>query len=482
MPVPTNRRDASGPAIVVRGARQHNLKNIDVAFPLGVVTVVCGVSGSGKSTLVEDILMKAAAKKLHRAVGSPRRGRTDAIDGLERVDKIISVDQTPIGGSPASNPATYSGLFDLIRELFARMPEAKIRGYAPGRFSFNQPGGRCEACEGAGQRRIEMHFLPDVWVACEACGGARYTAETLLVKFRGKSIADVLDMKIEAALELFASVPKIRRVLQTLYDVGLGYVSLGQSGPTLSGGEAQRVKLAAELARPDTGRTLYVLDEPTTGLHMDDVKKLLAVVHRLADLGNTVVIIEHNLDVIKTADWVIDLGPEAGEAGGPSRRPGGPGGRRRRRAIASPGPILKGGPRGEPALEGAPALRPPSRCPRAHRSSRARRQKELGHARSPSASGKLDGRRWHTKDRVGRNGKPVRLARDGQHPGADRRSSFEAAANLAVDWSQAHRRPRRVRSGTATPSCPRSDDGPRVGPGRSRFRVAAGRFQENPHR
>ena len=316
IPVPTNRRPAGAgqPALVVRGARHHNLKDIDVAFPLGVVTVVTGVSGSGKSSLVEEILWKAAAQSLHRAQVTP--GAHDAIEGLEQIDKVISVDQTPLGSTPTSTPGTYSGAFDLIRELFAKLPEAKVRGYTPRRFSFNQPGGRCEACEGAGQKRIEMHFLPDVWVTCEACGGSRYTPETLAVKFRGRTIADVLAMTVDAALELFASVPKIRRVLQTLHDVGLGYIPLGQAAPTLSGGEAQRVKLAAELARPDTGRTLYILDEPTTGLHFDDVRKLLAVVHRLADLGNTVVIIEHNLEVIKTADWVIDLGPEAGLDGG----------------------------------------------------------------------------------------------------------------------------------------------------------------------
>jgi excinuclease ABC subunit A len=426
VPVPTNRRDASGPTIVVRGARQNNLRDITVAFPLGVVTVVTGVSGSGKSTLVEDILMKAAAKKLHRAAVTP--GAHSRIDGLERVDKVISVDQTPIGGTPASNPATYSGLFDLIRELFAKMPEAKLRGYSPGRFSFNLAGGRCEACEGAGQRRIEMHFLPDVWVACEACGGARYTAETLAVKYRGKSIADVLEMKIDAALELFASMPKIRRILQTLADVGLGYVSLGQAGPTLSGGEAQRVKLAAELAKPDTGKTLYILDEPTTGLHMDDVKKLLAVVHRLADLGNTVVIIEHNLDVIKTADWVIDLGPEAGEAGGLVVCEGPP------ECVASTkesltGQILKG------ALEAGPHEERIRFDPEAaarvliEQAREAARAQVAVEVRQPW---EVDGRRWHTQDRVGRNGKPARW--DGQILGSlvDRLEALK----LVTDWSQ----------------------------------------------
>ena len=241
---------------------------------------------------------------------------TKSIEGLEHINKVISVDQSPLGNTPNSTPATYAGVFDLIRELFAKLPEAKVRGYSARRFSFNQAGGRCEACEGAGQKRIEMHFLPDVWITCEACGGARYTAETLAVTFHGKTIADVLNLSVAAALELFANVPRIRRILQTLDDVGLGYISLGQAAPTLSGGEAQRVKLAAELARPDTGKTLYILDEPTTGLHFDDVRKLLDVIHRLADLGNTVVVIEHNLEVIKTADWVIDLGPEAGLGGG----------------------------------------------------------------------------------------------------------------------------------------------------------------------
>ena len=316
--VPTNRRPASAaagvPAIVIRGARQNNLKDLDVRIPLGVVTVVTGVSGSGKSSLVEDILWKAAAKTLHRAGLTP--GAHETIEGLDRIDKVISVDQTPLGSTPNSTPATYSGVFDLIRELFAKLPEAKVRGYTSRRFSFNMAGGRCETCEGAGQKRIEMHFLPDVWITCDACGGARFTPEVLAVKFHGKTIADVLDMSVDGALELFGSVPRIRRILQTLHDVGLGYIPLGQAAPTLSGGEAQRVKLAAELSRPDTGKTLYILDEPTTGLHLDDVKKLLEVVHRLADLGNTVVVIEHNLEVIKTADWVLDLGPEAGAGGG----------------------------------------------------------------------------------------------------------------------------------------------------------------------
>ena len=318
IPVPTNRRPVgktdNSRAIIIRGARQNNLRNLDVRIPLGVVTVVTGVSGSGKSSLVEDILWKSAAKVLHRAQLSP--GAHESIEGLEHIDKVISVDQTPLGSTPNSIPATYSGAFDLIRELFAKLPEAKVRGYPARRFSFNMAGGRCEACEGAGHKRIEMHFLPDVWITCDACGGARFTPEVLAVKFHGKTIADVLDMSVDGALDLFASVPRIRRILQTLHDVGLGYLPLGQAAPTLSGGEAQRVKLAAELARPDTGSTLYILDEPTTGLHFDDIRKLLDVIHRLADLGNTVVVIEHNLEVIKTADWILDLGPEAGIGGG----------------------------------------------------------------------------------------------------------------------------------------------------------------------
>ena len=270
--------------------------------------------------------------------------------GWNLIDKVISVDQSPLGNTPNSTPATYAGAFDLIRELFAKLPEAKVRGYSARRFSFNQAGGRCEACDGAGQKRIEMHFLPDVWITCDACGGARYTAETLAVTFHGKTIADVLNLSVAAALELFANVPRIRRILKTLDDVGLGYVSLGQAAPTLSGGEAQRVKLAAELARPDTGKTLYILDEPTTGLHFDDVRKLLDVIHRLADLGNTVVVIEHNLEVIKTADWVIDLGPEAGTAGGDLVAEGTP--EADRQGSAQPhGKVPRAGARRQPARQ-----------------------------------------------------------------------------------------------------------------------------------
>ncbi|NBO92040.1 MAG: excinuclease ABC subunit UvrA [Planctomycetia bacterium] len=314
--VPTNRRikDDRGPHLMVKGARQNNLRGIDVAFPLGAFVAVTGVSGSGKSSLVNEVLYQTLARRLHRA-RLPVAAHDDIV-GLEQVDKVINVDQDPIGNTPSSNPATYTGVFDLIRELFARLPMAKVRGYQAKRFSFNKPGGRCEACEGNGQKKIEMHFLPDVWVNCDVCDGKRYNPETLQILYKGKSISDVLNMRISEALEVFEAAPKIRTVLQTLADVGLGYLSLGQAAPTLSGGEAQRVKLAAELARPSTGRTVYLLDEPTTGLHFDDIAKLLEVLNRLVDLGNTVIVVEHNLDVIKTADWVIDMGPEAGPGGG----------------------------------------------------------------------------------------------------------------------------------------------------------------------
>src|SRR5947208_2577684 len=312
--VPASSAVKSGDWLVVKGARQNNLKNIDVAFPLGTFIAVTGVSGSGKSALGHEVLYNTLARRLHRA--HTAGAAHDEIEGLEQIDKVINVDQDPLGNSPSSNPATYTGIFDLVRQLFAQLPEAKVRGYQPRRFSFNKPGGRCEACEGNGQKRIEMHFLPDVWVECDVCGGKRYNPETLAVRYKNHSIADVLKMRVHEARELFGNLPKIRQVLQTLEDVGLGYLSLGQAAPTLSGGEAQRVKLASELARPSTGKTIYLLDEPTTGLHFDDVAKLLDVLHRLADLGNTVIVVEHNLEVIKNADWVIDLGPEAGPGGG----------------------------------------------------------------------------------------------------------------------------------------------------------------------
>jgi excinuclease ABC subunit A len=314
IPTPPARRAGSGKAIAVRGAREHNLKAIDVRFPLGVTTAVTGVSGSGKSTLVNDILYRALARALHGA--SERPGRHDRVEGLFEIDKVINIDQSPIGRTPRSNPATYTNVFNPIRELMSRTPEARARGYAPGRFSFNVKGGRCEACAGDGQIKIEMHFLPDIYVTCDVCGGKRYNRETLQVHYKGKSIADILALTAEQALEVFANIPSIANICGTLVQVGLGYIQLGQSSTTLSGGEAQRVKLARELARRSTGRTLYLLDEPTTGLHFDDIKKLLGVLRSLTEKGNTVVVIEHNLDVIRTADWIIDLGPEGGDAGG----------------------------------------------------------------------------------------------------------------------------------------------------------------------
>jgi excinuclease ABC subunit A len=307
-------RPLTGKQIVVEGARSHNLKNVTASFPLGVMTVVTGVSGSGKSTLVNDILYRALARELYGSREAP--GEHDRITGFDQIDKAIRIDQSPIGRTPRSNPATYTGVFTAIRDLFAMLPEARERGYKPGRFSFNVSGGRCETCEGDGQRRIEMNFMPDVYVTCEVCNGKRYNQETLAVKFNGHSIADVLDLAIEDALPVLADIPQVRQKLQTLVDVGLGYIHLGQSATTLSGGEAQRMKLARELSKRQTGRTLYLLDEPTTGLHFDDVRRLLEVLHRLADLGNTVLIIEHNLDVVRNADWLIDLGPEGGEDGG----------------------------------------------------------------------------------------------------------------------------------------------------------------------
>nr|WP_207950151.1 excinuclease ABC subunit UvrA [Nocardioides ochotonae] len=315
IPVPAARRPrTTGRELTVVGARENNLRTIDVSFPLGVFVAVTGVSGSGKSTLVNDILYTALAKQLYNARAIP--GRHTRINGLEHVDKVIHVDQSPIGRTPRSNPATYTGVFDRVRKLFAETPEAKMRGYLQGRFSFNVKGGRCEACMGDGTIKIEMNFLPDVYVPCEVCHGARYNRETLEVHYKGKTIAEVLDMPIEEAVDFFAAVPAISRYLQTLVEVGLGYVRLGQPATTLSGGEAQRVKLATELQRRSTGRTLYVLDEPTTGLHFEDIRKLLGVLNRLVDAGNTVLVIEHNLDVVKTADWIIDMGPEGGSGGG----------------------------------------------------------------------------------------------------------------------------------------------------------------------
>ena len=313
IPVPKTRREPAG-WIKVKGAAENNLKNIDVRFPLGVMTCVTGVSGSGKSSLVNEILYKTLARDLNRARTIP--GKNKGIEGIEQLDKVIDIDQSPIGRTPRSNPATYTGVFDMIRDLFASTPDAKARGYKKGRFSFNVKGGRCEACSGDGIIKIEMHFLPDVYVPCEVCGGKRYNRETLDVKYKGKSIFDVLDMTVEEAVTFFENVPSIRRKIETLYDVGLSYVKLGQPSTTLSGGEAQRIKLAAELSRRSTGKTIYILDEPTTGLHFADVHKLVDILHRLADGGNTVIVIEHNLDVIKTADYIIDMGPEGGDGGG----------------------------------------------------------------------------------------------------------------------------------------------------------------------
>jgi len=312
--VPAQRRAPNEKSLIIRGAYANNLKEIDVSFPLGLLTVVTGVSGSGKSTLVEDILYYALARHLYGSLNEP--GPHRAIEGLEHVDKVIEIDQSPIGRTPRSNPATYTGLFTPLRELYAMLPESRERGYKPGRFSFNVKGGRCEACEGDGMKRIEMNFLPDVYVLCDVCRGARYNRETMAVKYKGKSIADLLDTTVEEALPLLENIPQINQKLQTLLDVGLGYIKLGQSATTLSGGEAQRIKLAKELSKRATGRTIYILDEPTTGLHFADVHKLLDVLQRLVSLGNTVLVIEHNLDVIKSADYIIDLGPEGGEHGG----------------------------------------------------------------------------------------------------------------------------------------------------------------------
>jgi excinuclease ABC subunit A len=399
--VPHQPTKASAAALLIKGARQHNLKSIDVAFPLGCLVAVTGVSGSGKSSLVNEVLYHTLARKLHRA-RTPLAAHDDIL-GVEHIDKVINVDQDPIGNSPSSNPATYAGVFDLIRQLFAQLPDAKIRGYHPRRFSFNKPGGRCEACEGNGQKLIEMHFLPDVWVECEVCRGARYNPETLQVRYKGHSIADALNMRVSQALEVFQNIPKIRRILQTLADVGLDYVTLGQAAPTLSGGESQRVKLAAELGRPNTGRTLYILDEPTTGLHFDDIRKLLDVLHRLVDLGNTVIVIEHNLDVIKTADWVIDMGPEAGEGGGEVVVAGTPEdivaqAKERSHTAGILAGILAAGPRAERPRFDPHAARHP-----------ADGEIDLDDV---GADAKMpweaDGKRWHTRDRLARNGQPAR--------------------------------------------------------------------------
>jgi len=314
VPLPEERRQGNGNSLIIKGATENNLKNIDVEIPLGKLVCITGVSGSGKSTLLVEILYNALARKLMRAHTSP--GKHETIEGTQHLDKVINIDQSPIGRTPRSNPATYTGLFDNIRDLFSELPESKIRGYKKGRFSFNVKGGRCEACMGEGQLKIEMQFLPDVYVPCEVCHGSRYNHETLQVRFKDKNIAEVLDMTVETAIEFFDAFPKIKRRLQTLHDVGLGYIRLGQPAPTLSGGEAQRVKLSKELSRIATGRTLYVLDEPSVGLHAADVHMLIEVLQALVDSGNTVLIIEHNMDIIKVADWIIDLGPDGGLNGG----------------------------------------------------------------------------------------------------------------------------------------------------------------------
>jgi len=402
-PLPAGRGSFSAPTLSILGARQHNLKNVNVDIPLGAFVAVTGVSGSGKSSLVNEVLYNTLARKLHHA--KTAGAAHDEIRGLEHVDKIINVDQDPIGNSPSSNPATYTGVFDLIRELFARLPESKVRGYHPRRFSFNQKGGRCEACEGMGQKVIEMHFLPDVWVECDTCGGSRYNPETLAVQYHGKNIADVLNMRISEALELFGNIPKIRQILQTLEDVGLGYMSLGQPAPTMSGGEAQRVKLAAELARPSTGQTLYLLDEPTTGLHFDDIRKLLDVLHRLVDLGNTVITVEHNLDVIKTADWIIDLGPEAGSGGGELVACGTPEDVVRQFAEGArthTGRILKG------VLEAGPHAERQKFDPEAARRERAGDMDIADVGKHQKLPWEADGEAWHTRDRVTTTGKPMK--------------------------------------------------------------------------
>jgi excinuclease ABC subunit A len=313
IPVPAKRREPTG-FIKIKGARENNLKNVDVEVPLGVFTVVTGVSGSGKSSLINEILKKRLLRDLNRARIKP--GKHDDIEGIESLDKIIDIDQSPIGRTPRSNPATYTGVFDLIRGIFAETKDAKTMGYNKGRFSFNVSGGRCEACKGDGINKIEMHFLPDIYVPCEVCDGKRYNRETLEVRYKGKNIFEVLDMSVDEACEFFEAVPPIYRKIKTLQDVGLGYIKLGQPSTTLSGGEAQRIKLATELSKRSTGNTIYILDEPTTGLHFDDVRKLLQILQTFADGGNTVVVIEHNMDVIKQADYIIDMGPEGGNGGG----------------------------------------------------------------------------------------------------------------------------------------------------------------------
>ena len=448
LPIPSNRRIDSQPLksvdwIAVFGARHNNLRAVDAKIPLGMLTAVTGPSGSGKSSLIDDVLYAAISRTLHRTARIP--GVYDKILGLDKINKVIQVDQQPLGNSPTSNPATYTGVFEAIRELFSQLPESKLRGYSPRRFSFNVPGGRCEACEGNGQKRIEMHFLPDVWVECETCRGKRYNPETLAVAYHGRSISDVLDMTCGEAVELFQNLPVIRRILQTLCDVGLDYLTLGQPAPTLSGGEAQRVKLAAELSRPDTGRTLYLLDEPTTGLHFDDIAKLMEVLHRLVDLGNTVVVIEHNVDVIKQCDWIIDMGPEAGAGGGQVVVQGTPeqvvehaklvldeigdgkgGTKRSKKGLAKRQAAAAGHPMSTaaPVASGTQRLRSHTgealidvlaagpRLPRVRYQPVTERKPDdleiVDVGKNAKMPWEVDGRRWHTHDRVGRKGEACR--------------------------------------------------------------------------
>ncbi|MDR1924128.1 MAG: ATP-binding cassette domain-containing protein [Planctomycetaceae bacterium] len=387
------------------GAKEHNLKNIDVSFPIGALSVVTGVSGSGKSSLVNAVIRKTLAK-IFQKNSNDTHDKIDSVTvkGAEHLNKMICVDQQPIGQTPTSNPATYTGVFDFIRELFAMLPESRVRGYSARRFSFNVPDGRCEKCEGAGQIKIEMHFLPDVWITCDACNGKRYDRQTLDIKYQDYSIADILEMSCGDALKLFANIPRIHRILQLLCDVGLDYISLGQAAPTLSGGESQRIKLASELARPDTGRTLYLLDEPTTGLHFEDMHKLLYVIHRLVDLGNTVIVIEHNLDIIKNADWVVDLGPEAGDAGGYLLFEG------------LPEELVSCGVESYTAKFLAPVLKNGIYETRTPYSKETQEQVEsislddIGI--DTSLPWEKDGIKWHTQDRISTNGNPAKW--DGQ--------------------------------------------------------------------
>ncbi len=394
--IPPRRENDLG-HFTVRGASMHNLKGIDVEFPVGKFVTVTGVSGSGKSTLVNEIVYKALANRLNKMRVKP--GDHDSVEGIDVFDKVIDIDQKPIGRTPRSNPATYIDLFTHIRELYSLTPESKVRGYKPGRFSFNVRGGRCETCKGDGTIKIEMHFLPDVYVQCETCHGHRYNKETLEVRFKGKSIADVLEMSVEEALTFFAKIPKLRRRLQTLHDVGLDYVKLGQPATTLSGGEAQRVKLAAELCKVATGRTLYILDEPTTGLHFADIEKLLEVLQRLVDAGNTVLVIEHNLDVIKQADWVVDLGPEGGEAGGELIAAGTPGADRRDRGLVH---------RGVPPQRARAARRAGRRVTDA--GDRTRPSSLDGVARPLGGAGRLGRGRHGRRARADRSARPARRA------------------------------------------------------------------------